>query len=166
MNAAVRRTSPLELAVSAGLVCLIVLLPLSHGGRTSFARAMLATGVFSLISLVLISPHKNVFLQILPLPWLALVVLLVGASLFTSIFKDFSVKEALTLSSIISGSILAGHVAWQGRDRPILVALIASGVISSLLAAPAYLSALLGSGAASALSGSFHYPNGLGSFLL
>ncbi|MCI0409086.1 MAG: O-antigen ligase family protein, partial [Acidobacteria bacterium] len=44
--------------------------------------------------------------------------------------------------------------------------LLVSGVLVSLLAVPAYLAAPAGSQAASALSGSFHYPNGLASFLL
>jgi O-antigen ligase len=83
-----------------------------------------------------------------------------------SIFKDFSVKESLTLWSIIAGSILAGHVAVQGHRRALLVTVLASGVLVTVLAVPPYLAAPAGSQAASALSGSFHYPNGLGSFLL
>ncbi len=142
------------------------MLPLSHGGRTSFPRAMLAAGVFSLISLVLVSRESLAFLNGFRLPWVALVSLLTGSSFFASIFKDFSVKEGLTLLSIIGGSILTLHVARQGRHRPLLAALLASGVIASLLAAPAYLSALPGSQAEKGLSGSFHNSNGLGSFLL
>ena len=141
-------------------------LPLSDGGRTSFARAMLAAGVFSLIALLLISDESRAFIRNLPLRWLALVGLLTVSSCLVSVFKDFSVKEALTLWSIIAGSILAGHVAVQGHRRALLVTVLASGVLVTVLAVPPYLAAPAGSQAASALSGSFHYPNGLGSFLL
>ncbi len=127
---------------------------------------MLVVGVFSLISLALISRESLAFLKRLPLPWLAIVGLLTVSSLFTSMFKDFSVREALTLLSVIGGSVLTVHIAGQGRHRPLLLALLASGVVTSLLALPTYLAASSGSQAASALSGSFHYPNGLGSFLL
>jgi O-antigen ligase len=141
-------------------------LPLSDGGRTSFARAMLTAGVFSLIALLLISDEGHVLIKSLPLRWLALVGLLTVSSCLVSIFKDFSVKEALTLWSIIAGSILAGHVALHGHRRALLVTVLASGVLVTVLAVPPYLAAPAGSQAASALSGSFHYPNGLGSFLL
>jgi len=141
-------------------------LPLSDGGRTSFARAMLAAGVFSLIALLLISDESRAFIRNLPLRWLALVGLLTVSSCLVSIFKDFSVKEALTLWSIIAASILAGHVALHGHRRALIVTILASGVLVTVLAVPPYLAAPAGSQAASALSGSFHYPNGLGSFLL
>ena len=127
---------------------------------------MLAAGVFSLTSLVLVSRESVAFVRALPLRWLTLAGLVIVSSLFTSIFKDFSVKEALVLLSVIAAAILAAHVAGQGHRRPLLLALLASGVAASLLAAPAYLAAPAGSQAASALSGSFHYPNGLASFLL
>jgi len=127
---------------------------------------MLASGVYSVIALVLVSRESVAFVSALPLRWLALAGLTIVASLFTSIFKDFSVKEALVLSSVIGAAILAGHVTGQGHRRPLLLALLASGVVVSLLAVPAYLAAPAGSQAASALSGSFHYPNGLASFLL
>ena len=141
-------------------------LPLSDGGRTSFARAMLTAGVFSLLAVQLISDESRAFTKNLPLRWLALAGLLTVSSCLASIFKDFSVKEALTLWSIIAGSILAGHVALQGHRRSLIVTILASGVLVALLAVPSYLAAPAGSQAASALSGSFHYPNGLGSFLL
>ncbi len=141
-------------------------LPLSDGGRTSFARAMLTAGVFSLLAVQLISDESRAFTKNLPLRWLALAGLLTVSSCLASIFKDFSVKEALTLWSIIAGSILAGHVAVQGHRRSLIVTILASGVLVTLLAVPSYLAAPAGSQAASALSGSFHYPNGLGSFLL
>ena len=141
-------------------------IPLSDGGRTSFARAMLAAGVFSLIALLLISDESRAFIRNFPLRWLALVGLLTVSSCLVSIFKDFSVKEALTLWSIIGGALLAGHVALQGHRRALIVTILASGVLVTLLAVPSYLAAPTGSQAASALSGPFHYPNGLGSFLL
>ena len=141
-------------------------LPLSDGGRTSFARAMLAAGVFSLIALLLISDESRAFIRNLPLQWLALVGLLTVFSCVVSIFKDFSVKEALTFWSVIGGALLAGHVAVQGHRRALLVMVLASGVLVTVLAVPPYLAAPAGSQAASALAGPFHYPNGLGSFLL
>ncbi|MBI4381764.1 MAG: O-antigen ligase family protein [candidate division NC10 bacterium] len=141
-------------------------LPLSDGGRTSFARAMLTAGVFSLLALQLISDEGHVSIKRLPLRWLALAGLLTVSSCLVSIFKDLSVKEALTLWSIIAGSILAGHVAVQGHRRALIVTILASGVLVTLLAVPSYLAAPADSTAAVALSGSFHYPNGLGSFLL
>ena len=141
-------------------------LPLSDGGRTSFARAMLTAAVFSLLALQLISDEGPSLIKGLPLRWLALAGLLTLLSCFTSIFKDFSVKEALAVWSVIGGSILGGHVAVQGHRRALLVTVLASGVLVTLLAFPSYLAAPAGSQAASALSGSFHYPNGLGSFLL
>ncbi len=142
------------------------MLPLSDGGRTSFARAILTAGVFSLIAIVLISHQGPPFLKPLPLPWLTLVGLLIVSSVFTSIFKDLSVKETITLLSIIAASVLAAHVARQSGYWPLLVTLLATGMLAGLLAVPTYLAAPPGSQAASALSGSFHYPNGLGSFLL
>jgi O-antigen ligase len=154
------------LIIPAGLIATLVLLPLSDGGRTSFARAMLAAGVFSLTSLVLVSREGVAFVSALPLRWLAPVGLVIVSSLLVSIFKDFSVKDTLVLVSVIGGAILAHHVAGQGHRRPLLFALLASGVVVSLVAVPAYLAAPAGSQAASALSGSFHYPNGLASFLL
>jgi O-antigen ligase len=141
-------------------------LPLSDGGRTSFARAMLAAGVFSFIALLLISDESRAFIRNLPLRSLALVGLLTVSSCLVSIFKDLSVKEALTLWSVIGGALLAGHVALQGHRLALIVTILASGVLVTLLAVPSYLAAPAGSQAASALSGSFHYPNGLGSFLL
>ena len=166
MNSVVRNRIPIGLTLTVGLISLLLLLPSSDGGRTSFARAMLAAGVFSLTSLVLVGRRSFAFVSALPLRWLALAGLVIVSSLFTSIFKDFSIKEALVLLSVIWSAILAGHVAGQGHRRPLLLALLASGVLVSLLAVPAYLAAPAGSQAASALSGSFHYPNGLGSFLL
>ncbi len=166
VSPAVRRRSLLQLTICLGLVPLLLLLPLSDGGRTSFARAMLAAGVFSLVSLALISRESSAFLEALPLSWVALVGLLTVSSCLTSIFKDFSVKEALALLSAIGGSVLAAYVARQCGHRLLLVTLLASGLVAILDAAPAYLTAPSGSQAASALSGSFHYPNGLGSFLL
>ncbi len=127
---------------------------------------MLAAGVFSLASLLLVSRDHVAFMRTLPLRWLALVGLVIVCSLFVSIFKDFSVKDTLVLLSVIGGAILAHHVAGQGRRRPLLFALLASGVLVSLMAVPGYLAAPAGSQAASALSGSFHYPNGLASFLI
>ncbi|MEK6662025.1 MAG: hypothetical protein AABY63_09115, partial [candidate division NC10 bacterium] len=127
---------------------------------------MLTAGVFSLLALLLISDESHVLIKRLPLRWLALAGLLTVSSCLVSIFKDFSVKEALTLWSIIGGSILAGHVAVQGHRRALIVTILTSGVLVTLLAVPSYLAAPAGSQAASALSGSFHYPNGLGSFLL
>ncbi|MBI2902031.1 MAG: O-antigen ligase family protein [Candidatus Methylomirabilis oxyfera] len=141
-------------------------LPLSDGGRTSFARAMLTAGVFSLLALQLISDEGPSLIKGLPLRWLALAGLLTVLSCFTSIFKDFSVKEALAVWSVIGASLLGGHVAAQDHRRALLVTVLASGVLVTLLAFPPYLAAPAGSQAASALSGSFHYPNGLGSFLL
>jgi len=166
VSSVVRRRSLLQLTILWGLISLLLILPLSDGGRTSFARAMLAAGVFSLVSLALISRESSVFLKAIPVSWVALVGLLTVSSCLTSIFKDLSVKEALALLSAIGGSVLAAHVARQGGHRLLLLALLASGMVASLVAAPAYLSAPSGSQAASALSGSFHYPNGLGSFLL
>ena len=127
---------------------------------------MLTAGVFSLLAVQLISDEGQVLIKNLPLRWLALAGLLTVSSCLVSIFKDFSVKEALTLWSIIAGSILAGHVALQGHRRSLIVTILASGVLVTVLAVPSYLAAPAGSQAASALSGSFHYPNGLGSFLL
>jgi O-antigen ligase len=152
--------------IPTGLIAILLLLPLSDGGRTSFARAMLAAGVFLLIALLLVGRESAAFVSALPLRWLALAGLVIVASLFRSIFKDFSVKDALVLSSVIGAAILAGHVARHGHRRPLTFALLGSGVLASLLAVPAYLAAPAGSQAASALSGSFHYPNGLASFLL
>jgi O-antigen ligase len=127
---------------------------------------MLTAGVFSLLAVQLISDEGQVLIKNLPLRWLALAGLLTVSSCLVSIFKDFSVKEALTLWSIIAGSILAGHVAAQGHRRALIVTILASGILVTLLAVPSYLAAPAGSQAASALSGPFHYPNGLGSFLL
>jgi len=141
-------------------------LPLSDGGRTSFARAMPAAGVFSLMSLVLISRESHAFVKGLPLRWLLLVALLTLFSFSMSIFKDFSVKEGLTLLSVIGGSVLAGHVARQCGSRALVIALLASGVAVCVAAAPTYLTAPPGAQAAWGLSGPFNYPNGLGSFLL
>ena len=166
MASKVLRFPTLDVILSAGLICLLLMLPLSDGGRTVFARAMLAAGVFSLISLVLISQESGAFMRGLPLLWLAVVGLLTVLSFSVSIFKDFSVKEALTLLSVIGASVLAAHVARQSGSRWLQIALVASGVVATLVAAPAYLTGPSGAQAASALSGSFHYPNGLGSFLL
>lgn len=166
MSSAFRTRSFLQLTISWGLFPLLLALPLSDGGRTSFARAMLGAAVFSLISLVLVSRERSAFLNALPLRWLALVGLLTLVSCLTSISKDLSVKETLTLLSVVGGSILTAHVARQDGPRHLLVTLLASGVVTSLAGAPAYLSAQGGSQMASALSGPFHYPNGLGSFLL
>ena len=127
---------------------------------------MLTAGVFSLLALQLISDEGHVLIKSLPLRWLALAGLLTVSSCLVSIFKDFSVKEALTLWSVIGGALLAGHVAAQGHRRALIVTILASGVLVTLLAVPSYLAAPAGSQAASALSGPFHYPNGLGSFLL
>lgn len=127
---------------------------------------MLTAGVFSLLALQLISDEGQVLIKSLPLRWLALAGLLTVSSCLVSIFKDFSVKEALTLWSVIGGALLAGHVAAQGHRRALIVTILASGVLVTLLAVPSYLAAPAGSQAASALSGPFHYPNGLGSFLL
>jgi O-antigen ligase len=154
------------LIISWGLACLLLLLPLSDGGRTSFARAMLSAGIFCLISLALISRENLAFLRALPLRWLALVSLVTGASCLTSMYKDFSLREALTFLSVIGGSVLSFHIARQGRRRLLLIALLSSGMAVTLYALPSYLTAPPGSQAASALSGAFHYPNGLGSFLL
>ena len=127
---------------------------------------MLTAGVFSLLALQLISDEGQVLIKSLPLRWLALAGLLTVSSCLVSIFKDFSVKEALTLWSVIGGALLADHVAAQGHRRALIVTILASGVLVTLLAVPSYLAAPAGSQAASALSGPFHYPNGLGSFLL
>ena len=141
-------------------------LPLSDGGRTSFARAMLTAGVFSLLALQLISDESHVLIKSLPLRWLLLVALLTLSSCLASIFKDFSVKEGLTLLSVIGGSVLAGHVAKQYGYRVLVITLLASGVAVCVAAAPGYLTAPSGAQAAWGLSGPFNYPNGLGSFLL
>lgn len=127
---------------------------------------MLTAGVFSLLALQLISDENQVLIKRLPLRWLALAGLLTVSSCLVSIFRDFSVKEALTLWSVIGGALLAGHVAAQGHRRALIVTILTSGVLVTLLAVPTYLAAPAGSQAASALSGPFHYPNGLGSFLL
>ncbi|MGH7409770.1 MAG: hypothetical protein ACREJ6_01735, partial [Candidatus Methylomirabilis sp.] len=76
MSSVVCRRPFLQLTICWGLISLLLLLPLSDGGRTSFARAMLAAGVLSLVSLALISREGFVFLKALPLSWLALVSLL------------------------------------------------------------------------------------------
>ena len=139
MASKVLRFPTLDVILSAGLICLLLMLPLSDGGRTVFARAMLAAGVCSLISLVLISQESGAFLRGLPLLWLAVVGLLTVFSFSVSIFKDFSVKEALTLLSVIGASVLAAHVARQSGSRWLQIALVASGVVATLVAAPAYL---------------------------
>ena len=166
MNSTLRTSPSLNTIVSAGFACLLFTLPFSDGGRTVLARALLAAGVFSLMSLVLISRESQAFLKGFPLPWLVPLTFLVLWSFSISIFKDWSVKEGLTLLSVLGGSILAHHLARQRGHRVLLIMLLASGVATSSVAAPAYLTAPSGAQAAWGLSGPFHYPNGLGSFLL
>jgi len=159
------RVSP-SLLACATLVALLLLLPHSDGGRTSFARAMTAAGVFCAISLLVISREGAAFLRILPRRALALVGLLILASYLASIFKEYSLREGLGVFTVIGAAVLAAHVARSGYRESLLLALQASAIIVSLLGLPAYLTAPDGSQAASALSGAFHYPNGLAAFLL
>jgi O-antigen ligase len=160
------RATPLQAIVAGGIVLLLLALPLSDGGRTSLARAILTAGVFSLLSLLLISRDGPAFLRRVPIRWLGLAALFLGVSCYVSIHPDFSIKEALMLLSVAGGSLVAAYVACRGMRYILVLATVASGVIAVVAAVPAYLTAPPDSQAAAALSGAFHYPNGLGSFLL
>ncbi len=153
--------------ISLGLAGLLVFLPLRDGGMSFQAKTALTSIVAILfLAFLLIEPHRLYFNR----PSLKLIIPPVLVFLITtwnSVYLDLSIKEALLLLGYFLAAYMGYAIAMEGWGRKTLfLALIISGLTTSLVAYYIFFTSRPGSMARSALMGTFQYQNGLAGFIL
>ncbi len=140
---------------------LILLLPLFDGGRSLGARTFLVTFVSALFLVGLFLGSLNLHLRAF-----FLLILFLLISFLRSAYADLSIQASLLLLTYFLVFALASTILSE-RGRVILVySLVGSALCAAIVAFAMYLLARPGSAEALALTGTFHYTNGLAGFLL
>lgn len=153
--------------ISLGLAGLLVSIPLRDGGMSFEAKTALTSIVVVLfLAFLLIDPHRLYFNR----PPLKLIIPPLSVFLITtwnSVYPDLSIKEALLLLGYFLAAYMGYAIAMEGWGRRTLfLALIISGLTTSLVAYYIFFTSRPGSMARSALMGTFQYQNGLAGFIL